>query len=102
MQRSCSVLMACTVGFRAIFSIPQTSELLGTDLPSLATKLHEHITTGVLSALMLTLSEAESNWLQIDVQAAKLPLFNISRHMLQSDWATVGGYATKLDVQMSQ
>ena len=94
--------MACTVGFRANFSIPQASELVGTYMPAPATKLHGHITTCVLSALMLTLSEAEWNWLQIDVQAAKLPLFNISYHMLQSDWAAVGGHATKLDVPMSQ
>ena len=94
--------MACTVGFRAGFSIPHTSELLGICTPALAAKLHGHITTYVLKALMQTLSETECNCLHIDVQVAKLPDFRTSRHMLQSDRAIVWGHATKLDVQVSQ
>ena len=59
--------MICTVGFKDIVGIPQTTKLLGTTYQAVATKLHGHITTCVLNAFMLTLLEA---CLRIDVQVS--------------------------------
>ena len=94
--------MACTVGFRASYNIPQTSELVGNFRPAIATKLHGHITTCVLNTLILTLPNTKCYWLHIHVIVAKLSVFRISRHMPQSDWATIWEHLTRLYVQMSQ